>query len=312
MLARAEDESFRDSDFEVVDVSFSSVSSEADYVVKNYSPNFYQILNAVSQDKGKSVEQLIAEWEQPDLFGTINMAVHEITHAYQMMDFFTYKNGAYYFNYNHRVNNQQYIVSHQKEKLYLSSLMGKTIPTNLRTFRWSTYVSPEADPSMASVQSGAYGILVEYEAYYIGDKAVYDSYEYLKSLPFNSSNWLNYYTSLDGTAYYEFTYYILNYLKYAKAYEPDVYNYIMADTRFKTVFKHVYTNYNTLVKKLHPERINHILNDLKNMGVSASYEYPFLYVNNSGLGPFVSPELLNVENELKKSEYQTILSQLLR
>lgn len=311
MLARAEDERFRDQNIKI-DVSFPSIPVETDYVIKNFSPSIYEIIKSVSQDEGKSVEQLIAEWEQPNLFGTINLAVHEITHAYQLMNYFTYNNGMYYVNYNHRVNNQKYIVSHPEGKMFHSDLMGKTIPQELQTFRWGTYVSPEASDLMASIQDGAYGILVEYEAYFIGDQAAYDSYEYLKTLPFKSSNWLNYYTSLDGTAYYEFTYFILNYLNYAKTYKPEVYNYIMSDTRFKTVFKNVYTNYKTLVEELHPARINEILNDLTKMGVSASYKSPYLYINGSGRGPYVDMALVNVKNELKKLEYQTILNQLLK
>jgi len=312
MLARAEDEQFRNQDVNIVEVTFDSISEEADYVIKNYSPKFYEILKSVAKDKGKTTTQLITEWKQQELFGTINTSVHEITHAYQTKDFNSFKNGVYYNNYNHFVNNQKYVVSHQKEKIYPSSLMGKTIPTSLQTFRWKTYVSPDADELMASIQNGAYGILIEYEAYYIGDQAAYDSYGYLKSLPYNRSKWLNYYTSLDGTAYYEFTYFILNYLKYAKTNKPDVYNYIMADKRFKTAFKNVYTNYKSLVEKSHPARINEMISDLSKMDITAKYKEPYLYINGSGMAPYVDDALLNVKNELKKPEYQNILSQLLK
>ncbi|KGR80374.1 S-layer homology domain-containing protein [Ureibacillus manganicus] len=312
MLARAEDERFREQYIDIDD-SFSSIPSEADFVIQNYSPQIYEILDSVSQNEGKTVEQLIAVWEQEEnLFGTINMAVHEIIHSYQLKDLFTYKDGSYYYNFNHRVNNQKYALSHLKERIYPSSLMGKTIPKNLQTFRFETYISPEANRNMASIQNGAYGILVEYEAYYIGDHAAYQSYDYLKTLPFNRSNWLDYYTSLDGTAYYEFTYFILNYLKYAKTNEPDVYNYVMSDNRFKTVFKNVYTNYKTLIEDLHPKRVNEILQDLSNMGIDAEFRDPYLIINGSGKGLSIDSSLLNVKNELKKSEYQNILSELLK
>lgn len=309
MIARAEDESFRQK--EIVIEDFSSMVEEAHFVIKHYSPEFYDILQSVAKTEGKSIDQIIEQWKRDTLFGTINTAVHEIVHSYQMEDFFTFKNGRIYYTYKHRYNNSPFIVDHQKEYIYFSEKMGKTIPTHLRTMRWDVYVAPGVG-NMASNISGAYGILIEYEAYYIGDKAGYNSYDYLRTLPFNRSQWLQYYTSMDGTAFYEFTYFILNYLKYAKTNEPTTYNYIMNESDFKKVFKQVYTNYKNLVEIQHPKRINEMITHLTSMGYHAGYDYPYLRINGAGMAPFTDDAYENVKNELKKDEYQQILQQLLQ
>jgi len=61
----------------------ATAEGKIQYALNTYSKDSMYILNSVSQKTGKSVTELISEWQQNDIFSYLDTAVHENTHSYQ-------------------------------------------------------------------------------------------------------------------------------------------------------------------------------------------------------------------------------------
>ena len=104
----------------------------------------------------------------------------------------------------------------------------KSMPASLRTFRYDTYVGPDAEVNMHSRKGGPYGLLDEYAAYLWGmtcDMRL----EAFFGMPSYGSN--------DYVAFQEFRHYILRYMIYARDHHPDVYDEVMHNVEFLRAFK---------------------------------------------------------------------------
>jgi len=123
--------------------------------------------------------------------------------------------------------------------------MAVTIPENLRTFRYDTYVAGDADNViMASRQYGIYGLMDEFTAYYWGfhDDVAMENYIADNGLS-GSSGYSNVFI-----AYAEFRYYILSYMIYAKTHYPSVYNQILANETLRKAFSNTESRFGAEVK----------------------------------------------------------------
>ena len=280
--------------------------------LEKYSVDSLNIFNAISKDTGKSVIDLIARWKQSDIFSYLDTAVHETCHGYEhsmyrgSYDFETKKWTYYLAPFLN--SNTTYKISFVEGTVFKTEEMGKNIPSNLRTFRWSTYVAPGA--SVTANQWGVYGLLDELDAYYCGIKATYETYEFLKELPYSDSNWFNYYSTLDQKAFYEFKFWTLKYLIYASQNKPEVYKSIINNTVYKAAFKGIYTNFENLIEKQIPARKNEMVKYLNSKGKNAKISNGFLYINNSGKKG--DDDMNNIKGEMKKAEYQNMLNILLK
>lgn len=290
------------------------INKQAEYAINKYSSEGKYILNSVSKVKGKSVPNLISKWSMfdDDVFQTIDTAVHEECHHYQGSmtgSKYDHSDDTWVQNVSHIIDNKLQVVSHKDKDLFKTEEAGENIPKDLRTFRWEEYVS--AGSEVTANQWGAYGLLKEFEAYYYGNKAAYDSYGYLLELPYSDENYFNYYSTLDGTAFYEFKFFTLRYLLYAKENNINTYNMIMNDSSYKTVFKYIHNNYKNYVEVEKPARVNEMIEYLKSIGKDASYTNDgVLFIDLRGAGS--GSEVENIKKEMKKTEYQAILNELIK
>ena len=116
--------------------------------------------------------------------------------------------------------------------------MADQIPYSLRTSRFDTNVSSNADWYMASRQLGVYGLLNEYAAYCWGVSNEMKMAAYYGSDPGSMTN--------TYVAHMEFRYYILMYMLYARDNYPAVYRGIMNNTSFLTSFADIDSTFSQL------------------------------------------------------------------
>ena len=160
-------------------------------------------------------------------------AVHEQCH-----DYTDYSTGAFYNSITGRYmsDSERIYIGNKKSiqvtmtEVFDSIEMVDSIPEDLRTFRFSTYVNTD-ESDMASRQHGVYGLLNEFTAYSWGMNNIVKMQPYLEDNDLLTGGITNAYVS-----YAEFRYYILEYLLYAKENYPDVYKDIIGNESFKTAF----------------------------------------------------------------------------
>jgi len=204
------------------------------YLVKRFSPESHYIL---SQSKN------FMRWFQTnDILRNLPTAVHEECHANGM----TYLKGGV-------IQNKFYLgagktVTVKYTNVFKSKEMASTIPENLRTFRYNTYIGG-ADDYLAANGLGVYGLLDEFAAYYHGTRTAVELFDYCMTFEQTPDLWFNYISSVSGDyfAYAEFRFYILKYLMYAKQNYPDIYKNIMANKEFKQVFNTIDLNYGQII-----------------------------------------------------------------
>ena len=120
------------------------------------------------------------------------------------------------------------------------------IPSDLRTFRFDTYV----DGNSSTQNHGLMGLLDEYNAYFHSLKVSWLLKDaYLEAEPDPIRGYLNWVRSLNSVAqaYYEFRFFIFEYLLYARQNEPQVYQAIRNDARLTRAFNAISSNYKSYV-----------------------------------------------------------------
>lgn len=194
------------------------------YFAKRYSPEGYYIL---SQSKN------FMNWFRTgDFLRNLPTAVHEECHAYSMLSYL--KGGARQSRF-YLGDGKTVAVKHTD--VFKTKEMASTIPQDLRTFRFDTYIG-NADDYLAANSLGVYGLLDEFTAYYYGTRTACELYDYYMTLDQTPDNWFDYISNVSGQyfAHAEFRFYILKYLMYAKQNYPNIYKDIMANKEFKQVF----------------------------------------------------------------------------
>lgn len=279
------------------------------YIYK-YSKDGSYILRASSAISGEDEVSIVKKWNNDgELFKTINKTVHEECHYYQgkvLPSKYNIKNRKWNFTRAHIDNYKPYGISFIENEIMESSLMGEEIEPNFRTDRWGVYVSKDSKTS--SNLNGIYGLLDEFEAYYYGDKAVYDMYSAILKLPYDKERWMNYYFSMDGTAFYEFKFFILRYMIYAKEHDIKTYNKIKQDEKFMQILKSVYKNYEAYVETSMVKRKAEMLSYLKKKGHKAYFEDGYFYIDDKGIKNGV--EVGKIKREMKKPEYLNMMKEL--
>jgi hypothetical protein len=198
--------------------------------------------------------------------------VHEIVHAYFTYAIFKYANennlalnsdkieGYIYLTPEH-----QYFISFYKEAFFPSNELIPEIPDELRTFRFDTYI----DGFTSTQDLGVIGLLNEFNAYYIGSQFSYDMLEAYKIASENRVNaflqWVEHCQST-MSAYYEFEFYIREYLLYMKHEYPDNYALLLHYKPFTEAYFATRSLYRELLSK-YQQRIMaelQILNRIEN------------------------------------------------
>ena len=120
--------------------------------------------------------------------------------------------------------------------------MVPTIPEELQTSRFTTYINTDED-SMSSRQEGVYGILNEFTAYCWGMNNDLQLYDYKIENGLSPGYYTNTYL-----AYAEFRYYSLQYILYAKTNYPEVYNDIIQNESYRTAFTIIDNKFKSVVE----------------------------------------------------------------
>lgn len=197
--------------------------------------------------------------------------IHEISHSYS--------NTIFYESLQSPVSESEYDFANihqgfyhtpdppfafQIERAYIfpSKELTAYIPKEMITFRYKTYINGNT-----STQSdGVIGLLEEMNAYYLGSKFNFEMLPVYKQLyPDDYLNaWVKKTMSI-MTAYYEFDFFIKEYLRYAKSYRPDTYTYLKKNQPFKNAYRLIQHNFKLLTEQY--ERI----------AVLERTKLPFLY-----------------------------------
>lgn len=226
---------------------------------------------------------------------SLNTIVHESVHGYtqswayvllQKQDSSKYKfrdnYSAFYLS-----EDESYLVKHGK--VFSSNEIAKNIPKSLRTFRFEPYIAPRNNELGSQVQ-GIYGLMDEWNAYYHGTKTAYNLYSYytVKS-DSDPQIYLEHITDISGTyfAHYEFKYYILSYMLYAKNNHPDIYKDILSNRELKKAYRAIDLNYTQLIvdfqKRMKQiERIFDANPDLPEIAIKNGY----YFIGRKGVGLF--------------------------
>jgi hypothetical protein len=188
-----------------------------------------------------------------ELLLSMQTNIHEMVHAYFSYNVFRYANennialnwekaeGCFYLAPEH-----EYFISFFRDAFFPSNELVEEIPDELRTFRFETYI----DGFTSTQDMGVIGLLNEFNAYYIGSKYSYDMLEAYKVADENRVNaflqWVGHCQS-SMSAYYEFEFYIREYLRYMKQEYPENYDLLKAYYPFSEVYFSIRSLYRDLL-----------------------------------------------------------------
>ncbi len=207
----------------------------------------------MSPHDGNSFAYLHAD-DPVDLLGEMDTNIHEINHGLTHDWAFHHlsKNGV-------RLSDRMlyYFYIRPGEEFFVNSGIAffpsrdlvPDIPADRQTFRFGTYV----DGTSSTQDHGLLGLLDEFNSYFHSLKVSWllkPAYLEVESDPASAYiNWIRAMSSV-GEAYYEFRFFIFEYLLHARSRKPEVYQAIRADTRFRDVFNSVSGNYGFYIRAL--------------------------------------------------------------
>jgi hypothetical protein len=274
-------------------------------LLKQYSPDGYFIVDTYMRECGNT--DFMEYWDpssEDSRWDSINTIVHEIAHGY--MGELADRNSLYY------IASRDERIMVPLTSVFFSREMVPTFPERLRTFRFDTYVNCSED-ELGSQAEGAYGLLDEMNAYFIGTKASWDLLPYFRSRGADAP-WSSFFSAVNGTLYgiLEFKLYVLKYLEYAQANRPAVYRDITANASFAKAFLAVdrasrlfINDYLTGKEKVYAE--------LRALGFEAREEGEYLLIARGNAdrcaGTFMDVYTL-LAQELEKKEYQELMAKL--
>jgi hypothetical protein len=206
-----------------------------------------------------------------DLLISMETNVHEIAHGYFDQNIFRYlrdnnivfnpdnANGFIYIS-----PHLGYFISFPLEAMFPSSELSEVIPDNLRTYRYDTYIN-----GTTSTQSdGVIGLLNELHAYYCGARFCYDMLEAYKAAAGSDASglfeWVTH-TQSSMSAYYEFDFFISEYLLLMKKKYPDNYDLLRSYPPFSESYMTLKKLYSDLIDR-YLDRINTEMNILNSKG----------------------------------------------
>ena len=211
-------------------------NSGAEYRTKKSTPTFSYI------DNSTKISTLTS----------MSTNVHEICHGLTSAFFYKEMQENYLPHEFEDITSYFYLSKNNKhvsifrDKVFPSEELVRKIPLNLRTFRFNTYIQGDS----STQADGIIGLLDEFNAYYHGAKYMFDMLPVYKSI--YPKNYLNEWVmnlQSEMTAFYEFDYWIKEYILLAKNQHTQLYNTIMKDGSAFYIYKDIYNNYKDLISK---------------------------------------------------------------
>ena len=186
--------------------------------------------------------------------------------------------------------------------------LAEVIPMNLRDMRYNEYII-----NFQSTQViGVYGLLNELNAYYHGTLTSCDLFEYYRKEVFKKEPrvFFDYLSGVESTAvaYYQFKYFIFEYLLYAQDKHPEMYGKIIANKEFIDVFRKVDVRFaNLIVRMANNEK--ELSSLLAARGCSFFKKDGYTYIGETGYEGNRSnsdKSLMLFRNELKKPRFASV------
>lgn len=197
--------------------------------------------NFTNWAEGESASELVDDWET---------VIHETFHGLcntvkEGQNYFISKDITVYVPYTKVYNSKELnkqVRKGQQDSIYRYGIYVKGenhVPTGAGG-QSSNQINTNSRNEASSIQDGIYGMTEEFAAYYFSTLASYHLWDYF-SKTFGKDNAdasYDYRHLVEGTtlAYFEFHFFIANYLIYAKENEPEIYKGIMDNKAFKVVF----------------------------------------------------------------------------
>jgi hypothetical protein len=299
-------------------------------LIKTYSPEGQQIVTSLSKLPRKfkinqatittvgvtKPERWLSGKTAEDIRNSLSTVIHESSHSftsyygYQMLTKNPPEDYQFGDDYSAFLISAENIILVKHTEVFNSNELKKDIPKDLRTFRYSPYISPKSN--LGSQKQGIYGLLDEFNAYYQGNLMSYNLYPVYQQLAADNPNIYQKYIqnmSSDRLAFYEFKYFILAYLRRAKTEYPAIYRAFLDNAPLREAYKQIHNRYQELMNA-HDTRLSELMETLNSQGIESYFEDEYFYVENRGVG-MNTGEILILKTELLKPEYISLHNEFL-
>ena len=246
-----------------------------------------------------------------DLLLSMATNIHEIAHAYCGLNIFRYAREKglkldfrkaeefFYFS-----PSRSYFVSFPMKSLFPSAELKAVIPRNLRTFRFDTYI----DGSTSTQSEGVIGLLNELHSYYLESKFCFEMLEPYKTAEGTAASglfeWVHNSQS-KMTAFFEFDFFIREYLLYMKSKYPVQYKALTNYRPFTEAYIAIRTSYKELTDK-YLQKIKTEMTRLNSSGkAEASLEGYELWVREGNSDTSVGTSVFSEDREKLMRVLQT-------
>lgn len=252
---------------------------------------------------------------------SLPITVHEMSHFYSMNEGY-FKEQKYFSNYKleeaagfHYYN--IYLPSGEpvlvrKTITFSSEEISKLVPDFIRGQRYRIYIS-RPNKIQSTKVDGVYGLLDEMNAYTIGGNT------FIRMVPVfekqnNPKYWMNYfsgfYSNLQGA--YEFRYFVLEYLLYAKQNYPEHYKKIISNRNFKYAFNEIVIEMDNLYENFERDK-QQIFKKYSTDGNKFYQEKNRINLNTSNTKWYVDTvedNIVRIKNHISNKKYNDILKLL--
>ncbi|HUV01538.1 MAG TPA: hypothetical protein VMW32_11290 [Bacteroidales bacterium] len=303
-------------------------------VTKKYSPDSWDLLmkyeSLPEKQEAEAADDRIASTEKSvstfyylegrsrtDLLSSMATNVHEIAHAYSGQNIFRHarensieldmNKAEQFFYYS---PSRSFFISFPLKSLFPSKELKAVIPKTHRTFRFDTYIN-----GITSTQEeGIIGLLNELHSYYLESKFCYELLEPYKIAEGSDASgffeWVHNSQSR-MSAFFEFDYFIKEYLLYMKKEYPAGYRELKNCKSFIEAYTSIRTSYNELIN-IYLQKIKIEMTGLNSSGkAEVSLENYMLWVRegnrNTSVGtPVFSADMEILLSVLESSRYMKI------
>jgi hypothetical protein len=206
----------------------------------------------------------------PSFLSSISTTVHETAHSFDsQIPYMQAQKGAaiedvneaegFYIN-----ESTSLVIEFPKQALFPSNLLVPQIPESLRTFRFGEYII--APPTQSTQCNGVIGLMEEFNAYYHGSKVLSDLYPlFVQAYPSEVSwQWPSQFVS-NADAFYEFDFFIKEYLLFAKTYRPALYQELKSTPNFALVYQTIRRQFAQLIAD-YERKYDQLMRDKKSGG----------------------------------------------
>jgi len=256
-----------------------------------------------------------------DLLNSMSTNVHEIAHAYFSQSIYQVsKESDVLLNFDNAELNfylsptESYFVSFPRKMMFPSKELIKAIPDNMRTYRFDTYI----DGHTSTQSNGVIGLLNELYAYYLGSKFTFEMLEAYKMVENSESEgflkWVMHSQS-SISAFYEFDFFIKEYLLFMKRNYPSNYQQLIKNISFVDAYLKANKAFVMLIES-YQKTISTEMERINSLGKAHCYiEDGRLWVGNKFTGSYSGSPIFSSDRELllptlKGDRYSLIMSDL--